>query len=261
MNENFPEVKDFFLHLYWKGILTMRVSSLRIWMSVLLLVACSGCNMGYVHKGEKWYYRGFNESWGIYYRELRGADSPTFVIRKDGLGSDKNGIWSEEKHIDADVSTFKHIGGPFFRDKNNVFYIKGGISALIKKADPTSFKFVDGEYGKDINTAYFQYNSISYSDVPTLTSTNDYHVTEKNAEMNRQIKFRKIKRTSKSLDETPLIIAELRWNYCRKNHKSESEVKDCAGLMARKDFACLKKPSLSESNNCIKEIYGTSSQR
>lgn len=162
---------------------------------VLLLTLCTGCSKGYVQKDGKWFYRNWNESWAVYYEELNGVDSATFVIRKDGLGSDKNVIWYEATRITVDLATFKYIGGPFYTDKHHVFY-RGAGFRVVKAAepkswrsqdrtktppvDPGSFQYLRGEYGKDMNSVFFQWESIPKADVLTFTPTSDWYATDKN---------------------------------------------------------------------------------
>lgn len=165
-----------------------------LWVMVLLLALCTGCSKGYVQKEGRWFYRNWNESWGIYYDELKGVDPHTFVIRKDGLGSDKNAIWYEATRTSVDPDTFKYIGGPFYSDKHHVYYRGSGFTEVkaaeskswrtqdrtkSKPVDPSSFQYLRGEYGKDINSIYFQWKSIPQADVFTFTPTSDWYATDK----------------------------------------------------------------------------------
>ena len=75
----------------------------------------------------------------------------------------------------------------------------------------------------------------------------------------RELKKEASKFIFSNLKDLAFQLTEARWSYCRTKTQNSSKdlVKECAGIMAKKDFECLRKDkTLSEAKACAENIYG-----
>lgn len=107
-------------------------------------------------------------------KEVKDADFSTFETIKNkekiALAKDKNHVYKEDKIIEnADPKTFEPIKERFWKDRNQVYYLRVyGNNCLINDADPKTFVVVKDSWTKDKNNAFYIYDKLKEVDLQTF---------------------------------------------------------------------------------------------
>jgi hypothetical protein len=153
--------------------------SVFVLLVVCLVVFLLGCSSGYVKKDGKWQYKAWNESWGVYYQELKGVDNATFKVRKDGLGQDKNAIWVKARKMDVDVASFEKIDGRYYKDKDGAYFLSSAFLEKLAGADAGKLKVFHKYWATDGSRVYYYDERVPEVDAASFKATSEYYGVDK----------------------------------------------------------------------------------
>ncbi len=185
----------------------MKIKKTVLLLCVVSLSVCFfGCSSGYVMKDGKWHYKDSNESWGVYYDELKGVDNATFKARKDGMGEDKNAIWVKARKMDVDVASFAQIDGRYYKDKHGAYFRNSAFLEKLEDADPGKLSVFYEYWASDGAHVYYYDEKVPEIDAATFKATSAFYGVDKNHVWHKtHVISIKRKDTSRAIDRASFV--------------------------------------------------------